>query len=140
MVDVPNQPRNFKVIMTADSSSAQNFLKSLKNLERSVSTPITEPRDLSGILKDFEMVYELSWKVLKKLLNEQGHQTLGAKDVFSRAYQLGYLEEESVWLKMIEDRIHTAHVYDETEASRIVKKVIESYLPAFHKLKSNLGK
>lgn len=120
-------------------SSAKNFSRSLANLERSVATPVTEPRDLSGILKDFEMVYELSWKLLKKLLLEQGHQTLGAKDVYSRAYQLGFLEEETVWLRMIEDRNHTAHVYDETDAGRIVKNIIENYLPAFRKLKSMIA-
>ena len=52
----------------ADDSSSKNFKKALANLERSLASPISEPRDLSGILKDFEMSYELSWKVLKKRL------------------------------------------------------------------------
>ena len=47
-----------------------NFKKAHENLLQAVSTPVTEPRDLSGIIKDFEMTYELSWKVLKKVLRE----------------------------------------------------------------------
>jgi len=88
---------------TIRPSSQENFLRALENLKHSVGTPVLEPRDASGILKDFEMVYELSWKVTKKILREAGHETLGAKDVFSKAFQLGYLEQESPWLEMIHD-------------------------------------
>ena len=35
------------------SSSQVNFLQTLENLRRSLSTPVLEPRDLSGIIKDF---------------------------------------------------------------------------------------
>lgn len=100
-------------------------------MTRSLSTPVTEPRDLSGIIKDFEMVYELSWKVLKKKILEDGHQSLGAKDVFTKAYQLGYLGEQDVWLEMIVDRNQAAHVYDEKMASQIVERIRNKYAPLF---------
>ena len=116
------------------SSSHLNFEKALKNLKRSLATPVLEPRDSSGIIKDFEMTYELSWKVLKKFLLKAGHETLGAKDVFSRAYQLGYLKNEKGWLEMIEDRNQTSHVYDEKQAGVIVKKVASTYLALFEAL------
>jgi len=45
-------------------------------LTRSLSTPVTEPRDLSGIIK---------------------------------AYQLGYLGEQDVWLEMIMERIRNKY-------------------------------
>lgn len=121
------------------ASSFINFGRSLANLKRSVATPVTEPRDLSGILKDFEMSYELSWKVLKRLLQEEGHQTLGAKDVYTKAYQLGYLSDDSVWLRMIEDRNRTAHVYDEAQAKGIAENIRKDYLPALEALLSRLS-
>lgn len=64
--------------MKETNSSVTNFFKALENLRRSLSSPITEPRDQSGIIKDFEMTYELSWKSLKKILLVQGHQPLKA--------------------------------------------------------------
>lgn len=121
------------------NSSETNFKRALENLRRSVQTPITEPRDLSGIIKDFEMSYELSWKVLKKTLLTAGHSTLGAKDVFSKAYQLGYLSEEAVWLKMIGDRNQTSHVYDESEAKKIVERITNEYLPALEYIQKLLS-
>ena len=113
------------------STSKMNFKRALKNLERSLAAPITEPRDQSGIIKDFEMTYELSWKVMKKTLQEQGHQSLGAKDVFTKAYQLGFLDDEKLWLNMIEDRNRSSHVYDESSAMDIISRIRSDYLDAF---------
>ena len=121
------------------SSSYLNFVRALQNLKRSVSSPILEPRDLSGIIKDFEMTYELSWKVLKKVLLEAGHQSLGSKDVFTQAYRLGYLSNENVWLRMIEDRNHAAHVYDEEEARKITSTIISDYVQTFEGLLESLN-
>lgn len=120
------------------SSVHVNFIRAFQNLKRSLASPIQEPRDLSGIIKDFEMSYELSWKVLKKILKEAGHETLGAKDVFMKAYQLGYLNREDTWLKMIEDRNQTSHVYDESEARKIVARIKAEYSVAFEELAGSL--
>lgn len=43
-------------------SQKKNLGKALQALDASVSQPVAEPRDLSGIVKDFEIAYELSWK------------------------------------------------------------------------------
>ncbi len=120
------------------SASLANFGRALENLGRSLAAPISEPRDLSGILKDFEMAYELSWKSLKSFLLAQGHETQGARDVFAKAYQLGYLDEESPWLEMIESRNQTAHVYDEAEARRICESVRARFFPALERLRALL--
>ena len=109
------------------STSFTNLEKAFSNLQRSLGTPITEPRDLSGIIKDFEMVYELSWKVLKKYLESEGLQTAGPKDVFTKAFHAGYIDDEAMWLAMINDRNQAAHVYDELEAQKIVNRVRTDY-------------
>jgi nucleotidyltransferase substrate binding protein (TIGR01987 family) len=120
----------------AKSSSQVNFIRALQNLERSLATPVAEARDLSGIIKDFEMCYELSWKVLKKILLQQGHQSLGAKDVYTKAYQLNFLNNESNWLSMIDDRNLTSHVYDEQAATAIVEKIRRIYFSELSTLKA----
>jgi nucleotidyltransferase substrate binding protein (TIGR01987 family) len=123
----------------SENRSLLSFKKALRNLERSTATPAVEPRDLSGIIKDFEMTYELSWKVLKKILREAGHETLGAKDVYTKAFQLGYLETEQPWLAMIQDRNSTTHVYDEKDARKISDRIKASYLPALQSLEKKIA-
>lgn len=109
------------------STSFVNLERAFRNLERSLATPVTEPRDLSGIIKDFEMVYELSWKVLKKFLESEGLQAAGPRDVFTRAFQTGYIDREATWLAMIDDRNQAAQVYDEAKAKTIVDRVWADY-------------
>ncbi len=120
------------------SSSWQNFCRALLALERSIALPIREARDLSGVIKDFELVYELSWKVLKKLLLEEGHTTLGAKDVYTKAYKLSYLDAEAIWLQMIQDRNTSTHIYSEATAQKLVEHIKTQYLEAFKNLHKKL--
>jgi nucleotidyltransferase substrate binding protein (TIGR01987 family) len=115
------------------------------NLERAVAavtlsatTPIQEPRDVSGIIKDFELAYELSWKALKAVLREMGEQTGPPKDVLSKAFKDGYLDLEEVWLAMIEDRNLSVHVYDEKVAMEIVERIKTQYLAVFRTLVDRL--
>ncbi len=115
-------------IYLPNSSSMTNLLRAIRNLDRSLASPVTEPRDLSGIIKDFEMVYELSWKVLKKKLESDGITTRGPRDVFVSAYKNNYISHETIWLNMIADRNQTAHVYDENDALKIVERIRSDYL------------
>ena len=116
----------------------QNLRKALSALETAVATPITEQRDLSGIVKDFEIVYELSWKALKKYLEVHGHEVKTAKHAFSIAYQLGLIEQEEVWLEMINDRNLTVHTYNENFALELSERIRLNYLQAFQRLEKNI--
>ena len=116
-------------------NAKKNFEKALTALEKSVAAPITEARDLSGIIKDFEIVYELSWKTLKRHLEAQGHGTKPAKHTFATAYQLNLIDNEEVWLGTIEDRNQTVQIYDENLARDMVKRINGSYVCEFQKLR-----
>ena len=115
-----------------------NYMKALNALEKSVSSPISEARDLSGIIKDYEIVYELGWKTLKIFLEMQGNETGPAKDVFSKAYQLRRLDDQNVWLQMIDDRNLAVHTYDEKLANALCDRIRSRYVPAFQELLKTL--
>jgi len=114
--------------------SEEVYKKVLKNLESSLALPVLKPRDCSGIIRDFEMTYELSWKVLKEKLLSEGHQTLGAKSVYTKAYQLGYISKEELWIQIIEDRLKASVYYDEGEAKKIVENIQLNYISLFKEL------
>ncbi len=121
-----------------------NLARAVATLEKALSTPVTEERDLAGIIKSFEYSYELAWTTLKATLEAQGQESQGPRDVIKRSWQIGLLKiaTERVWLKMIEDRNLTVHTYDEIFAREMAKRIQEDYLPAFLALKEfleNLG-
>ena len=111
-----------------------NFENCLGALRKSLSAPVTTARDLSGIIKDFELTYELTWKLLKMFLEQQGHTTTTAKNVFAKAYQLGLINNEKLWIDLIGDRNLMVHTYDEASAKVMVERIRMKYFPAFEAL------
>lgn len=77
--------------MPNPKESLQRFKDSLQkmenaqdSLEAAVALPIKHPRDSAGIIQNFEFVYELSWKTLKRLLELLGHTSGSARDAFQQ--------------------------------------------------------
>lgn len=116
-----------------------NLRRALTALNTSLITPVTEARDLSGIIKDFEIAYELGWKALKLGLEDAGHPTSSAREAFEQAYQLGWLADEDVWLAMIRDRNLTVHTYNETFARQLEQRIRATYAPALNELQERLA-
>lgn len=120
------------MLQTSDerfANNLDNFSRTISALSDSVKAPILEKRDLSGIIKDFELAYELSWKSLKTYLELQGHQPSSARSVFKEAYALSYIHNEDVWLRMIKDRNETVHTYNEAFARAMTERIIKEYAP-----------
>jgi nucleotidyltransferase substrate binding protein (TIGR01987 family) len=92
---------------------------------------------LDLIVKRFEFTYEMSWKALKRYLEFLGFDIKSPRQAFKEGYTQQILEDEKVWLDMIEQRNLSSHVYDEIEISEILDKK-EIYLGAFQDLKLKL--
>ncbi|HXF28707.1 MAG TPA: HI0074 family nucleotidyltransferase substrate-binding subunit, partial [Chlamydiales bacterium] len=79
--------------------------------------------------KRFEFCFESFWKVLKRYLSQEGIDAISPREVLEKAYQLNWIDDESVWLEMLRDRKQTAHVYDEEEAEKVFQHVRNFYYP-----------
>jgi len=60
------------------------------------------------------------------------------KSVLREAYAANIIEDELVWLNMLKDRNLTSHIYDETTAVEISRRIQYEYLGAFQVLKQKL--
>lgn len=111
----------------------------LERLEEALKTPL----DKHGIVIDatiqrFEFTFELFWKTLKKFLLKEGVEAKTPRETLQTAYQLEWINDESIWLTMLNDRNETSHIYDEAMAKRIYKN-IAGYLPLLKKTYSFLA-
>ena len=88
---------------------------------------------LDATVQRFEFVFELTWKTLKRALEAEGLVCKTPREAFKAAYQAGWLNEEELWLQMLDDRNVTSHTYDEPIASEIYEN-IKSYYPELVKL------
>ena len=83
-------------------------------------------------IQRFEFSIELFWKILKKILLHEKIESTTPRDTLSKSYQYKLINNEEVWLKMLDDRNNTSHAYQETQA-KIIFEHITSYLPVFQK-------
>ena len=111
-----------------------DFQKALLNLEHGALSAVDE-LDIDGALKRFELCYELAWKLIKEALADRGIICKNPRDCFKQAYANELIQDQKIWLKMIEDRNLLVHSYDASVSRGIFEDIKEEYLPAFHYLK-----
>lgn len=128
----------------------QNYCSALISFERSVEFTKKAPSDMLemaelGLIKSFEIVYELSWNCMKDYCEEKNKikaveaEILGSKDAvyFAEKYEL--IDNKALWDGLIKDRIKTVHTYDGAMAHKVAQEVIHIYHPAFLKLQQKFN-
>ena len=113
----------------------ENFIGALRQLknanELQKERKFTE-LELQGAVQAFEITQELSWKVMKDFLESQGKTDLfGSKTVVREALNVGLIANGEEWLRTIESRNKTSHIYDEKEILLILEIVFNQYLLLF---------
>jgi nucleotidyltransferase substrate binding protein (TIGR01987 family) len=108
-------------------------------LEEAVSLSAYSKLEQQGLIKGFEITYELAWNTLKDLLQDQGYTSiLGSKDTFRLSNQVGLITNGDIWMEMVKSRNATSHTYDESTANEITEAIRENYYFAFSMLISTL--
>ncbi|MBN4082398.1 nucleotidyltransferase substrate binding protein [Mariprofundus ferrooxydans] len=119
-----------------------NFCKALAQMTKFMDKGELNELEEQGLIKAFEYNFELSWKVLKDLLEYQGITGLiGSRDAFREGFKQGFLGDEqraSLWMNMIKSRNQTSHTYDETVTRKLVGTIKTDYFDAFVALRERL--
>ena len=91
-----------------------------------------------AVIRRFKFTIELFWKFLKRILEIKGIQVRYPKDVLKEAFAGNLIENEQIWLNMLQDRNLTSHTYDEELADKIYAH-IQSYFPTLLETKEKLS-
>ena len=91
-----------------------------------------------SIIQRFEFVTELSWKLMKKYLDENlVLEVYSPRSVIKESYKQDLIENGELWLDILEDRNLTSHTYDENTANRIKDNIVNKYVLEFEKFIKN---
>ena len=91
------------------------------------------------MIQFFEMCFELSWNTIKDYLEAQGFGDLKTpRGALKKAFQIGLIPNGAAWLKGLEDRNLTSHMYNEDIAKKVETMIREVYAPLFHSLENEL--
>ena len=100
----------------------RSFGAALDRLDDALAQPKTEWTRDSAIQR-FEFTFELAWKAVATVAEAQGVDARSPREAFKRAFALGWIDEEDVWLRMLDDRNRTTHTYNEAVAEEIFKRL-----------------
>lgn len=115
-------------------SNLDKFSEALNRLEIALAQPDSAELSIDGTIQRFEFCFELAWKAIKDiLLQAEGIDAKSPKSALKEAYALKWLENETLWLQMLDDRNNSSHTYDEKLAAQIYHRV-KQYYPKMREL------
>lgn len=109
--------------MPADlTSRLSDFSSAVARLEDALAQPRTEwTRDAA--IQRFEFTFELGWKSVAAAAQQQGLDVGSPLRAWQTAMQLGWIDDDRLWLDMVEDRNRASHSYREATAEKIRERL-----------------
>ena len=113
----------------------EDFKNALERLKEALKEDSSENSIIvDGTIQRFEFTFELSWKLLKFILNYNGVDVDSPRPVIKEAFKTNIIQDGQGWIDMLEDRNKTLHIYDEKQAMNIYNKIKETHCDLFCKL------
>ncbi|MBC6414498.1 MAG: nucleotidyltransferase substrate binding protein [Chromatiales bacterium] len=104
---------------------------------------IAEYDDLghAGLIKTFELCFDLSWKVLKDLLSYEGYDVTVPREVIRKSFEAHYINEGDceILLEALDKRNVLSHVYRADIALEVEALIKKYYYPTLLRLHATLN-
>ena len=113
--------------MIIETVNVEPFQKAFRKLKKFMETLETE-QEKAGAIQAFEYCFELSWKIMKRLLQVRGRIANSPKETFRMAALENFIDDPELWYDFLEMRNLTVHTYQEAQADKVIQ-----ILPEFSK-------
>ena len=113
------------------------FAKSLAMLSKS-NRETTDEIYRMGIIGQFHLTFELSWKALSEILLLHGVSEAASgspREIIKSGYQFHFPDDENLWVDMLKRRNLTTHIYNE----ELVDLIFGKYIAASENLRDELN-
>ena len=121
----------------------QNFEKAylLLNDDIEASIKSMNEREKAGVIQHFEILNELSWKILKDYLEAAGSKKIhGIKNIIRESFQNELIDNPEVWMDALDHRNKTSHIYDQSLMEDTLKFIENKFYPLVRNLYFDLKK
>ncbi len=111
-------------------------LKNIKDNYEKLKNPdeITKEVYRDSIIKKYETLEDLTWKLLSKIFKGAGLDINNPRGCYKQAFKEGLIQDIEVWNNILLSRNATAHVYDEEDYEAIKNNILDQYLDAINDL------
>lgn len=94
-----------------------------------------------GVIFGFKFTINSAWKVLREYLLTAGIIDINSpKKVMREAYNNDLIENTEGWLRILDDRNLTSHVYDDEDAADIYNRIMNEHIKLFDELEKVLDR
>ena len=100
----------------------EDFKKSIAKLEEVLDLEKSEVVRDSAI-KRFELSFDLSWKCIQLYARREGVECYSPRACIKTSFQLNLIDYDTDWLKMLDDRNLTVHIYKEKYADEVYSRL-----------------
>lgn len=123
--------------MLIETVNVEPLLKAIKKFELFRQNLGTE-QEQAGAIQAFEYCFELSWKIMKRLLEVRGKIANSPKETYRMAALEGFIADPELWFDFLKKRNMTVHTYEEKEALEVVS-VFSDFSRELHTFLKNIG-
>jgi nucleotidyltransferase substrate binding protein (TIGR01987 family) len=116
----------------------RKFENALKKLEEVLQIENYNDIVRDSAIKRFEFTFEMLWKIIKKISYIEGKPCNSPRQCFKFAFSIGLIEDENLFLEMLEYRNLTVHTYYEFNAQKVYEFLKEKGILAFKKIYEKL--
>lgn len=124
---------------------AYRMLIHLKNITDNFNK-IENPDDITSevyrdsIIKKYETLEDLTWKLLSKIFKASGLDINNPRGCYKQAFKEGLISDVELWNDILLSRNATEHIYDEQDYEEIKNKIVNDYIDAIEELLNNISK
>lgn len=129
------------VVLDKFQTKLDNFHKAVERLEEALQeTETSESLTMrDGTIQRFEFTTELAWKTAREYLLQQDVLDINSpKAVMREAFHNHLITDEQGWVRILQDRNITSHLYDEKDADDVFYRIRHDHIQLFQALEQIL--
>ena len=92
-----------------------------------------------AVIQRFEFTFELLWKTFKKISRAERIDYFSPKTAFRAAFQMGLIDDEQIFVEIIDARNKTSHVYSEEEIIDIYEFIKNKVIDIFAAVETKIA-
>jgi nucleotidyltransferase substrate binding protein (TIGR01987 family) len=108
------------------------FERALLRLEEGLEKP-EDAIVRDACVQRFEFTFEMAWRAVQAFAMAEGLDCVSPRECFRTGFRLGLIENDPLWMAMVEDRNRTSHMYDE-DVAREIYGALSGYARLFRTL------